>query len=75
MKKEEEDYRSPAISLTDVLTAVAQQAAVALRGCLQPVETGGWLPFREACDYQANPWWVCEQNTMSMLQTLPNAKN
>lgn len=55
---EEEECSSPAISLTDVPAGVAQQAVMALSGYLQPLETGGWLPFREACHYQAIPPWA-----------------
>ena len=51
----EEEEAAGYPSLSDVYAAV-----MALRGGLQPWETGGWLPFMEACDYQANPRWACE---------------
>lgn len=65
----EEDCSSLAIGLRGVSAALAQQAVMARTQTVQPLETGRWLPFREACDYRATPQRPCERDTMSILQT------
>lgn len=60
-EENEEDLQQPTYRpLSDASASLAQRAVMAVRGCLQPPETGGWLPFREVCDYQANLHRVCE---------------
>lgn len=64
-----EDLQQPTYRpLSDVSASSAQQAVMAVRGCLQPPEKGGRLPFRQVCDYQANLRRVLEQDAVPIRE-------